>query len=183
MGTCQICGKETSEVMDGDGLCWLCRSKQRINEERKASTDGDEREFEEKRAWARYPVQIFLRIRHTSGEEIDAVSPGMSVNLSMGGLCVETGQCAECTGYTPGGVHPDCIYGRYDNRNEGSGFITVSIYLSETDVITVKAKVVFVMKRDDRELVGLCFTDNDQSVMARIQYIIDTAVNGEEGSK
>lgn len=182
MDTCRICGKETGLLTGGDDLCWLCRSRQKITEQKQAAVGRDESEFAEKRAWTRYPVQIFLRIQNPAGEEIDSVSPGMSVNLSMGGMCIETAQCAECTGYTPGGIHPGCIYGKYDNNNKGSGFLTLSIILSEKEVINVKAKAVFVMKKGDREMVGMCFTDNDQNVMDRIKYIIDSAVDGEERS-
>ena len=178
MGTCRICGKETGMLLEGDTLCWLCSSRQRVKHAEQ-KPDPSEKEFEEKRAWIRYPVQIFLRIHHTNGQEIDAVSPGVSVNLSLGGLCIESDPCPECTGYIPGGIHHDCIFSRYDNSIENTEYLSIAICLDETDVVYVNAKAVFVIKRENKELIGICFRNNEQEVMDRIQYIIDTAINRE----
>ena len=173
MSTCRKCGKETGLLFQDDGLCWLCRSKQNIKGSSGSSEQAEDKDYEERRAWKRYPVHIFLKIHHQTGEDADAVSPGVSVNLSMGGICIEWDPCPECAGYTPGSIHDNCIYARYDNNRENSEILSVAIYLCEDDILYAKVKAVFTIKKNAKEMIGFSFCSNEQAVMERIQEIIN----------
>ena len=174
---CNNCGKEY-QLLTSEGLCWLCSSKKsvKIYAEKKALEKAKE-PFEEKRAWKRFIIQMHLQVCYGQSAESAVVLPGATLNLSMGGMCIEWYPCEQCTGYEPGGIHPDCILSRYDKNSENSEIMYVSLFVSELDAVTLATKVVFTMKKDDMEFIGVCFWDIDENTKERIRNIIEEVLS------
>jgi hypothetical protein len=91
----------------------------------------------------------------------------------MGGLCIEWDSCERCRGYIADGIHPDCIFSRYDNNRKGTEIMHVSLILSEDDILNIGTKVVFTMKKDDKEYIGTCFQKLDAHARNKIGEIIE----------
>lgn len=170
------CRRDASILFDESGvaLCWVCSSRQKIALAAELPVSDAERELAERRAWKRYIVQMHMKFVYGGSEQSKVIFPGTTVNLSLGGMCIEWTPCEVCSGYTPGGVAPDCIFARYDMNAPGSEFMVLSLFLAEDDIVNLSAKVVFVIKQPkDGEYIGLSFTDLDEYSVNRLADIIN----------
>jgi hypothetical protein len=157
---------------DGAMLCWLCNSRRKAVSE--TGPSREEEEADERRTWQRYPVQMHIKFYYGKSENSKIIFPGTTVNLSMGGMCIEWTPCEQCAGYIPGGVHPDCIFSRYSYAESGSEDLLITLFLSETDEVTVYSRVVFVIKQEDgTEYIGASFVNNEPETMKKIEEIIN----------
>ena len=174
MAQCTQCGKEASILFDHEDqhLCWLCSSRLRATSMTVEETRKEE-EYQERRAWYRYPVQIHMKFFYGQSEKSKIIFPGTTVNISAGGLCIEWTPCETCSGYAPGAIDSNCVFSRYDISRSDSELLYLSLFLSEDDVINFTAKVVFVIKREDgTEYIGLSFVDLDDYTRGCLNDII-----------
>ena len=82
------------------------------------------------------------------------------INYSGGGICVAWDLCQNCQGYSPGKVHPDCIFSLYDADRGDSNELTIYVHIPGTEtMMTVKGKVVYTYKDNGIEQIGIAFTE------------------------
>jgi hypothetical protein len=158
---------------DGAQLCWLCSSRRKV-QAAEADPDPADKEYEDRRAWKRYPVQIHMKFYYGETEKSKVIFPGTTVNISRGGLCVEWTPCDECEGYDAGGIDDNCIFAHYDASRENAASLYVTLFLADDDVVNLTAQAVFVMKQQSgTEYVGFSFTDLDKFTQERVDAVID----------
>lgn len=176
MGNCMVCNKESGILFDVEGkhICWLCSSRRQVkNMSNDTEYQQQEKEFEERRAWQRYPVQIHMKMSYGANEQSKIIFPGTAINLSLGGMCIEWAPCEACGGYVPGAMSPDCIFSRYSVDDANAEILYISLFLSEKEVINLSCKVVFVIKKEQNtEYIGLCFVNIDKNTQQMINDII-----------
>ncbi len=164
----------------GEALCWLCSSRKKVQATAHNPSEEDKK-YEERRAWTRYPVQMHLKFCYGDSEKSKIIFPGVAVNISMGGMCVEWTPCEECSGYQAGAIHPNCIFSRYDTKLPESESLLLSLFLSESEVVNLYTKVVFVIRKEDgHEYLGLSFDEIDIDTKRQVEELINqlVATNG-----
>lgn len=114
---------------------------------------------QDRRRDVRIPVSVGFEC-NVKGLSPDFFYTTVLYNYSKGGICIKWNFCDECTGYSEGAIHPDCIFSPYDYRKEDSDELVFHIELANYDQdLNFRGKAVYTWKDDNNEKIGIIFTN------------------------
>ena len=90
---------------------------------------------DDRRGSMRIPVSVGFKC-NVRGTQSEFFYTTIIYNYSEGGLCIKWNFCEECTGYTAGKIHPNCMFSAYDYHNQDSNELIFHIELDnyESDI-------------------------------------------------
>lgn len=97
-----------------------------------------------------------------------------TIDLSLSGVCFERTVCEICTGYEKVTVHKDCIFYKYSIPKMDSESLDLYIYISESEVLNLKGKVVWTLieKDSEHEFVGIRFANVSHDKREKLRDIL-----------
>ena len=123
------------------------------------------REPVDRRGSVRIPVSVAFEC-NIRGTHPEFFYTTIIYNYSEGGICIKWNFCEECTGYTEGKVHPDCIFSPYDSHKKESEELSFHIELANYDQdLNFRGKVAYTWKIDNVEKIGIAFTHISDSTI------------------
>ncbi|MFC1582961.1 PilZ domain-containing protein [Planctomycetota bacterium] len=191
MRTCDICDKVSGEVqfdsVRGKYLCLTCKfgsGEYHTERVRKESPQQPEQsqpthaayvqqvrdERGEQREHARVPVLVTLDVM-VGGVRSQIFYPANIENFSPGGICIDWQHCSECSGYNEGAIHPFCIFAQFSLINPASRELTIRVEMANMDSLEFQGKVAYVLKKKDKEFVGITFTVISAEVLASLEKL------------
>lgn len=129
----------------------------------------------DKRKSLRLPVDMLTLDVDIRGQSSAFIYKTHIVNISTGGLCLEWNCCRECSGYTAGDIHPDCIFAPYSDDIRNSLELVFYVPVPRTDkVVDFKGKAVYTYKHESTEQVGIVFTEISDHTLELLMNIVRT---------
>ena len=172
MSACDICGNITDRgcyaTREQRFICVLCYvrgyAKTHLHEKQGHAVP-------EKRKHARVVTSRDVTVDMYGGAHDIACTRNV-VNLGKGGMCIEWERCSDCRGYTEGSVHPDCILNRYFKGTPDSHEILFQMELpNSNEMIGFHGKVAYTFKYDDKEKIGIVFTDISDKTLRKLERV------------
>jgi hypothetical protein len=191
MHTCDVCGKVSGEVAfdshRGKNLCLSCKfgsGEYHTKQIRKDSPQHPQQaepthaayvqqvrdERSEKREHARVPVLVTLDVV-VGGVRSQIFYPANIQSFSVGGICIDWVHCSECSGYNEGSLHPFCIFAQFSLNNPTSRELTIRVEMANMDSLDFQGKVAYVLKKKDKEFVGITFTVISAEVLSALEKL------------
>ncbi|MDQ7779115.1 MAG: response regulator [Planctomycetota bacterium] len=132
----------------------------------------------ERRRFPRLPIYLEMDVTAV-GTEVRIFKKTHTVDISLGGLCFEFDPCEQCTGYTAGAVHPDCLFSKFWVKDHASRTIDILLKtavpvgagpvsgpnMPRQDGVKLSAKVAHVIRERGKtvEYIGVRFAALDYS--------------------
>ena len=109
----------------------------------------------ERRKNLRIPVQFNMSV-DVEDKKTGLFFQTYLMSYSTGGICVAWDLCKECSGYSPGEIHHDCIFAPFDIDRKKSRDLAIHVHIPETDeVLNIKGKAVYTFKDIGGEQIGI----------------------------
>lgn len=116
--------------------------------------------WRERRERDRVPMALDILFTVKGNQETGTFIRATTVELSPGGLSLERPMCEVCTGYVPGGIHPDCILSPFAATPEGRA-VDLKLTLPNGEQLVLFARMVYTLidESTSRETIGVKFVD------------------------
>lgn len=134
----------------------------------------------EQRKVPRWPLRLDLNTTLRGFRDVRIPVRAQTIDISSEGLCFERTMCDVCTGYEPGGVHPDCILFKHAMKNEAARTLELDLIVSKHERLRLKAKVAhtFIEEGTNREFIGVEFVELTEADRERLRYLLKTNLRG-----
>lgn len=116
----------------------------------------------------RIPAEIALRAsKNANGTTI--FLNGTITEVSEKGICIEISPCRSCPGCQKRGIHPDCMFARYDGNQKESLSMNIYARIPETGkVIRIWGKALDTDKTEQQGFIRIRCTTNPLRIFKKI---------------